>query len=56
MAEQTPDSIITTQRNGQTSYFHTRKRLLFSFAYDQKGATNYDKTGRENPRGIDRRD
>ena len=36
--------------------FKLRKRLLFSFAYDQKGATNYDKTERENPRGIDRRD
>ena len=42
--------------SNKSSYFQLRKRLLFSFAYDQKGATNYDKTERENPRGSDRRD
>lgn len=30
--------------------------MLFSFAYEQKGATNHDKTERENPRGTASRD
>lgn len=34
----------------------SQNELLFSFAYEQKGATNYDKAKRENPRGLDRRD
>ena len=31
-------------------------RLSFFYADRQKGATTYDETERENPRGIDRRD
>ena len=31
-------------------------RLSFFYADRQKGATSYDKTERENPRGSDRRD
>ena len=33
-----------------------RNRLSFFYADRQKGATTYDETERENPRGIDRRD
>ena len=31
-------------------------RLSFFYAYEQKGATSYDKTERENPRGAASRD
>ena len=44
------NSPLTTEYlTHQGQLFSHRKRLLFSFAYDQKGATNYDKTERENP-------
>ena len=37
--------------------FESREnRLSFFYADRQKGATSYDETERENPRGIDRRD
>ena len=36
--------------------FSHRKRLLFSFAHEQKGATTHDETEGENPRGFNRRD
>ena len=44
------NSPLTTEYlTHQGQLFSHRKRLLFSFAYDQKGATNYDKAKRENP-------
>ena len=32
--------------------FSYRKRLLFAFAHDQKGATTHDETEREKPRRV----
>ena len=44
-----------TARNTLMTEGQPSNRLPFFHADEQKGVTSHDKTARENPRGIDRR-
>lgn len=49
------DTPLKSEYIDQEQLFSHRKRLLFFYADKQKGATNHDKTERENQKGKPRK-